>query len=147
MSKPEDRMNKPSLSRFGEITKALSEQGGYAPCPYPHEPGSKCPDRYPDEAEELARELLSLRDKLHSQHMLDKVEADRCEELIQLVCAALLRRHLVGERALRNLRAEVFGILELSREELRAVIGNTNMAVLQQRLDEAYAALPSPPAE
>ena len=54
-------------------------------------------------------------------------------------------KQLRQEKALRRLRTEVLGILGMAKEQMRDVIGNTNIAVLQQRLDEAYAVLPSAP--
>jgi hypothetical protein len=48
------------------------------------------------------------------------------------------------EQALRKLRQEVAGSLAIAENDLRYVLGNTNLAVLKLRVDEASAALGDP---
>lgn len=55
--------------------------------------------------------------------------------------AAAHERIKVLEEALRKLYNEVSGMLGYAQEGLRAAVGNTNLSVLQGRIDEARAIL------
>lgn len=82
-------------------------------------------------------------DRLEQEHEATKLRLDAANESItgcaQRVQSLSFKLHKRTE-ALRNLKAEASGLAAFS-EDIREIIGNTNMTVLEQRIKEAEEAM------